>query len=182
MITVPSSSLFLLGAEAHTDLTAELSAIAEALLWLTDHRPPPMSRDLAIVTNSVYCIEQVSKTKAATTNQALILRCRLLLAKCIASAPGTKVRFHPSSSHLKNKWNERADELSKLGSSHSSTLGRYSSDTCAIIEPTTQHNHQMSTDQQARTSAPQGSRSPSSEERNNSYNNAADQHTSGPNP
>ena len=144
VITLPSSSFFL-GAEAHTDLTAELSAIAEALLWLADHRPSPMSLDLAIITNSAYCIDQLSKTKAATTNQ-LILRCRLLLAKCRASAPGTKVRFHLSSSHRMNKWNEQADQLSKLGPSHSSTLGRYSMNTCAIIEPTTQHNPQMSTD------------------------------------
>ena len=134
-VVIDPRSSFFLGAKAQTNNTAELSGIAEALLWFKDFQTEPKSTKLVIITDSQYSIGLLDGTSQPQANTALVLRCRQLLADC--KAAGTEVLFNKIASHTKNKWNDQADRLANLGATDSTKLGRYAPTVVSPL-PTTQ--------------------------------------------
>ena len=153
-VVTNASSPYFLGAESNTNNTAELSAIAEALLWFIHYRPSP-ALNLAIITDSQLCITFLEGRAEPYKNIALVNRCRELLSLCKSSVPGTSVWFHHISSHTKNHWNDLADKHANLGALRRTSLGRYApppivsapsptSGSATTVDPLTQLTNSMS--------------------------------------
>jgi len=105
----PSSPHFL-GAEVGSNNTGELSAVCEALRWLTEHEPS--SRAAVICYDSNYAANQAQGIHKAHKNVALSRRSHQLLADARRRRP---VRFQHVKGHSGHVWNDMADTLANRG-------------------------------------------------------------------
>ena len=99
------------GAERATNNTAELSAIAHALEYVTaDHS----GRPVLIRFDSLYAGNMAIGKWRVRKNQALVMRVRALWAKAHNHLHGRLWATHVYG-HTGHKWNDRADELARQG-------------------------------------------------------------------
>ena len=99
------------GAERATNNTAELSAIAHALEYVTaDHS----GRPVLIRFDSLYAGNMAIGKWRVRKNQALVMRVRALWAKAHNHLHGRLWAMHVYG-HTGHKWNDRADELARQG-------------------------------------------------------------------
>ena len=105
----PSSGHFL-GAEVGSNNTGELSAVCEALQWLTAHEAS--TRPAVICYDSMYAANQAQGIHKAHKNIALSKRSHQLLAEARKRRP---VRFLHVKGHSGHQWNDAADTLANRG-------------------------------------------------------------------
>lgn len=131
-------SRFTLGAEVASNNTGELSAMAEAFLWITTfvkEAPPTPStpRLFVIAYDSEYAAKSITGEFNGAKNKSLILTARRLRQEAIrairAAVPDSgedPIRFVHVQAHSEVFWNERADRLALAGAQgHVSAAGRY---------------------------------------------------------
>jgi ribonuclease HI len=122
-----------LGAEHGSNNTGELTAVAEALLWLRRLYDPACAsfvnhvgssvptaelRSLPVLINcdSVYAANAVLGVHNGLKNRALIDRTRAVFdAVRAAAGPATGLVFAHVRGHSAHPWNDRADQLAELG-------------------------------------------------------------------
>jgi len=109
-VDLDTSSPFYLGAEVGSNNTGELSAVCEALRWLTEHEPS--TRDAVICYDSEYASNQAQGIHKAHKNVALARRSHALLAE---ARKKRNVRFLHVKGHSGHKWNDAADSLANRG-------------------------------------------------------------------
>lgn len=113
----PKSERFL-GAEICSNNTGELSAIAEALIWLRTENTDTPAR---ILYDSVYAANITTKIFKAAKNKELALKCQTLYDEVRGKR---KLEFTKVKAHSGDVGNERADELAELGKSGKRTPRR----------------------------------------------------------
>eukprot|EP00966_Prymnesium_polylepis_P279055 6446771-Prymnesium_polylepis.1 len=97
------------GAEQGTNNTGELCAILHALDWaLTTHHTTVRVRY-----DSEYAAKMTQGEWKPKKNKRLVAAARTLLARCATN--GLAVQWLHVKAHSGHKWNDRADELAKLG-------------------------------------------------------------------
>lgn len=109
-----------LGASAHTNNTAELSAIGEALRWVRDATTPTPPKHALICYDSEYAAKSVLGVFNGDKNRALIDRVRCEYDSTLAAmkqqhGDSAGISFVHVKAHNGNKWNERADALANRG-------------------------------------------------------------------
>lgn len=126
-VVLDASSALHLAAEYGSNNTAELSAIAEALHWLLEHRPvmPVATKAAAsraadptlpavLFHDSEYAANVAAGRLNAHKNVALVRNVRDLLER-VEAAGCWDVIFEHVRSHSDDFWNDRADALAKHG-------------------------------------------------------------------
>mmetsp|Transcript_16203 Transcript_16203/g.35140 ORF Transcript_16203/g.35140 Transcript_16203/m.35140 type:complete len:286 (-) Transcript_16203:251-1108(-) len=109
-VELDAASPFYLGAEVGSNNTGELSAVCEALRWLTEHEPT--ARDAVICYDSEYASNQAQGIHRAHKNIVLARRSHALLAE---ARKKRKVRFLHVKGHSGHQWNDAADSLANRG-------------------------------------------------------------------
>ena len=109
-VDLDSSSAHFLGAEVGSNNTGELSAVCEALRWLTEH--DTSSRPAVICFDSMYAANQAQGIHKAHKNVALSKRSHVMLA---AARRKRTVRFQHVKGHSGHMWNDTADTLANRG-------------------------------------------------------------------
>jgi ribonuclease HI len=134
-VEIDNSSLFYLRADVGSNNTAELSAIAEALLWVKDFGTKQnlssgtASRHrtrVAIYYDSEYAANCVIGTFNGSKNYALYQYCRDL--KREVESLGWKIEWQKVKAHSGDVHNDRVDELAKMGCHARCKAGRFSED------------------------------------------------------
>ena len=110
-----------MGAEYGSNNTAELTAIGEALLYMTSyvHDDKPVT----IYYDSEYAAKSVQGIFKGKKNQALISEIQRILL--LAQRKRT-VLFEKVKGHSNDYFNDQADLLAKLGCKQCCHIGRYS--------------------------------------------------------
>ena len=108
-VELAASASYFLGAETGSNNTGELSAIAEALMWLRDSAGPGTA---VIRYDSEYAAKITQRIFAAHKNKALATTCQSLLD---AVRRTRTVSFEHVKGHSGDPGNDRADELAGLG-------------------------------------------------------------------
>ena len=108
-----------LGANTHTNNTAELSALGHAFLWTLDYISKGSKNQLFSFyfrSDSVYAVKSILGRfcKHNEDNIKLIRKCSTLLAT-ITSIDNVNVEFIYAKGHSGDAWNDLVDELSKKG-------------------------------------------------------------------
>ena len=114
---VPSAPAFL-GAEVGSNNTGELSAVCEALRWLTEHEPT--AQPAVICYDSVYAANIAQGIFRAHKNVALAQRSHELLA---GARRRRSVRFLHVKGHSGHEWNDEADRLANRGAAGERSAG-----------------------------------------------------------
>ena len=123
-VELDRNSRYYLRAHVGSNNTAELSAIGEALLWIRDFgRLYYGDARVRICYDSVYAANSVMGIFNGEKNTALYLYCRDILAD--VKARGWVVEFVKVAAHSKDRYNDRADELAKVGCNLRCRSGRY---------------------------------------------------------
>ena len=123
-VELDRNSRYYLRAHVGSNNTAELSAIGEALLWIRDFgRLYYGDARVRICYDSVYAANSVMGIFNGEKNTALYLYCRDILAD--EKARGWVVEFVKVAAHSKDRYNDRADELAKVGCNLRCRSGRY---------------------------------------------------------
>lgn len=109
-VELDASSPHFLGAEVGSNNTGELSAVCEALRWLTEHEP---SRRAAVICyDSEYASNQAQGIHKAHKNVQLSARSKQLLA---TARQRRAVRFLHVKGYSNHVWNDAADALANRG-------------------------------------------------------------------
>ena len=109
-VELDASSPHFLGAEVGSNNTGELTAVCEALRWLTEHEP---SRRAAVICyDSEYASNQAQGIHKAHKNVQLSARSKQLLA---TARQRRAVRFLHVKGHSNHVWNDAADALANRG-------------------------------------------------------------------
>ena len=101
-----------LGAEQASNNTGELSAIAEALLWLRDECPGPAGVPAEIVYDSKYAADLTLGVTEPHANQELAQQCHFLYRQISRSRP---LSLKWVKGHSKTPGNDKADDLANKG-------------------------------------------------------------------
>jgi ribonuclease HI len=113
VITNPTDPHFL-GAITHTNKTAEITAIAEALIWVKNDYT---CRNVIIRYDSEYAARAIQGIyKNITKNIALIRKTQDLLTQDTSRT----IKFDHVKAHSTDNWNNRVDMLAKQGRTHTS--------------------------------------------------------------
>ena len=120
VITSPADPLHI-GAAILSNNTAELSAIAEAMLYVLDH--PLNTQTIRICYDSKYAANTIRGRWSPKTNRHLIRVSQHLLQQLKRQYT---VQWHWIKGHTQNWGNSQADELANKGRSTNSILGRWS--------------------------------------------------------
>ena len=99
-----------LGAEVGSNNTAELSAMCEALFYVTNYIAP--EREVVIRYDSTYAANVISGKHKAHANKALVAQGQACLEQARVSNP---VTFLHVKAHSGDKWNDMADSLARRG-------------------------------------------------------------------
>lgn len=123
-VELDRNSRYYLRAHVGSNNTAELSAIGEALLWIRDFgRLYYGDARVRICYDSVYAANSVMGIFNGKENTSLYLYCRDILVD--VKARGWVVEFVKVAAHSKDRYNDRADELAKVGCNLRCRSGRY---------------------------------------------------------
>lgn len=109
-VDLVATSPHFLGAEVASNNTGELSAVCEALRWLTEHEPS--SRKAWICYDSMYAMNQATGKHQAHKNVALARRSHKMLAE---ARKKRVVDFLHVKGHSNHQWNDAADALANRG-------------------------------------------------------------------
>ena len=120
-VTTNKASPVYIGATEHTNNTAELTALAEAMCWLLDEDAAPNKRVL-LRPDSEYAAAVATGLNTTTKNNDLCAVVRSLYKALITQRSG-QVSWAHVKGHSKHKWNDIVDELAKKGT----TCGEYGS-------------------------------------------------------
>ena len=107
-----------LGALQPTNNTAEVTAIAEALIWLDTEAPGPEHIPATLWYDSTYAVDAITKDHYPEHNTELILKVRELLQTVSAKRA---LDFQKVKAHSGNHGNEQADRLANKGATGSQT-------------------------------------------------------------
>ena len=102
-----------LGAQKHSNNTAELTAIAEALTWLQTEAPGPEHVPVSIRYDSQYAANAVQGATQAQANRQLVEKCREIHVKVQARRA---IDWTWVKGHAQVAGNEMADKLADKGS------------------------------------------------------------------
>jgi ribonuclease HI len=116
-------------AEANTNNTAEVTAIAEALQWISQDKT---LKNVLIRYDSEYAAKAIQGIyKNVLKNIELIRRTQDLLTEVSTLR---SVHFDHVTAHSTDVWNNRVDLLAKLGSTHTSRARNFAQDLHEVIE------------------------------------------------
>ena len=106
------------GAEVHTNNTGELTALLEALRWLST--PPQLAvliKTVRVVTDSQYVLNLTRENWFPTVNRTLVLTCQHILRTTSALYPTSIdwIKAHTTLSDADSFWNNEADRLANAG-------------------------------------------------------------------
>ena len=101
-----------LGAEQASNNTGELTAIAEALIWLRDECPGPKSVPAEIIYDSRYAADLTLGVTEPHANHELAQQCHSLYRQVSRSRP---LSFKWVKGHSNTPGNDKADELANQG-------------------------------------------------------------------
>lgn len=107
-----------LGAEAATNNTAEVTAIAEALLWLEQEAPGPKEAPVSLWFDSTYAQEAITGQTTPKENIALITTAREIWSRVSAIR---KFEWCKVKAHSGNHGNDYADKLAAAGATGKQT-------------------------------------------------------------
>ena len=116
----PESTRFL-GADKYSNNTAELCALAEAMLWLGSEEAGDV-KAARIFYDSKYAADVMCAKKIAHTSRKLVQRAKELYEE---TKGVMDISLHYVAGHTGVAGNERADELAKRGCKETCTTGRY---------------------------------------------------------
>jgi ribonuclease HI len=158
VVTDPNSTFFM-GATEQTNNTGELTAVGEALLWLTLYLPTLRTSRTTPLTNIViycdsnYAINTCTSIWSGPFNVQLYSHIRRLLVtleNCIQSSKSAEncgveslpsLSFQKVKAHSNIKGNVKADMLAERGQYEVCNVGRYSAAVLENISPSVQfHN------------------------------------------
>jgi ribonuclease HI/exonuclease III len=128
VITDPADQCWI-GADKHSNNTAELSAIMEALLWVS-HREYK-GWNIEILYDSVYAARSIIGDYNGTTSREMVRKGTCILTEVLKN---NKVKFRKVKAHKGIFWNERADSLAEQGVFRSCKAGRRKPDTSFVNE------------------------------------------------
>ena len=109
-VLIDAQDPYFLGAEVGSNNTGELSAMCEALLYVTSYIAP--EREVVIKYDSMYAANTITGTCKAHTNKALVAKGQSCLEQARANNP---VSFVHVKAHSGDKWNDLADALARRG-------------------------------------------------------------------
>jgi ribonuclease HI len=133
-VVLDASSNFYMGAEVGSNNTAELTAIGEALLWVSSYmsdgqRGGSFPSSCVIRYDSEYAAKSVLGMFNGVKNRPLILTIRSYLeqARDALRFVGCTLEFVHVKGHSGQRWNDRADKLATAAanSQKTCTAGRY---------------------------------------------------------
>jgi ribonuclease HI len=136
-VALDASSSFYMGAEVGSNNTAELTAIGEALLWVSSYmsdgqRDGSFPSSCVIRYDSEYAAKSVLGMFNGVKNRPLILTIRSYLeqARDVLRFVGCTLEFVHVKGHSGQRWNDRADRLATAAanSQKTCTAGRYGAD------------------------------------------------------
>jgi ribonuclease HI len=113
-VVVDAKSAQWLGAEVGSNNTGELSAIAEALIWVIQNRTVLQGRAVHIRSDSKYALGIGGGQMKPTANLKLAQKVRRCMIEA-NEATGKQLRSSHVKGHSNHRWNDWADRLATRG-------------------------------------------------------------------
>jgi len=111
-VVVDETSERWLGATVTSNNTGELSAVAEALIWLHENHNENAPRDIHIRSDSKYALGICAGKMKPTANLELSRKVHRLYRDLVLKV---NLRLSHVKGHSNHKWNDKADELANRG-------------------------------------------------------------------